>query len=47
MPTFFPLFTLVENIRRFAFLNKNVVETFFLQIYILALIFYPVGSIIR
>jgi len=47
MSTPSPLLALVEDMRRFALLNKDVVEAFPLQVYISALIFCPVGNVIR
>ena len=44
MPTPSPLLALMKDMRRFALLNKDVVESFPLQTYVSALIFSPVGS---
>ena len=46
MPAPSPLLPLMEDMRRFALLNKDV-EAFPLQIYLSALIFSPVGSVTR
>ena len=47
MPRPSPLLALLEDMRRFALLNKDVIEAFPLQTYISALIFCPVGSVTR